>query len=80
MFAFIGFATFTFANSTQPQVSSKPATKQETTITSTTKEEKKGPPYTYCSTCNGVTYCASSDNQQTAINLFIQMCEALGCC
>lgn len=77
MFAFTGFATLAFANNTQPTVA-QTANKQASAIT--TKEEKKEPPFTYCSTCNGIIYCASSDNQQTAINLFIQMCESLGCC
>lgn len=63
------------AENTKPKYQSE---KHSTTIP---VEMKSDPPtYTYCSTCNGIMYCATSRDQLEAITLFLQMCETLGCC
>lgn len=71
-FAFCGFTLS--ANTTDPKILNAPEPAQKNT------GEKTEYPCIYCGVCNGKTFCAIAPTCGQASELFLYLCEQLGCC
>lgn len=83
LFVFAIISTMAFASNTSPKDLSEAVVESvafEKKTTNPCADKEPAQQYVYCGVWNGVTFCAASDNQGTAIGLWFQMCESLGCC